>query len=115
MAKGTPKKKASPAAGSVKGRTLKGGRTKAWKKGLAPDERPAPKPRTPAAQARHEFILERRLRRKEDNIARREAEKAAAELKAAEEAIEAENAKRHDPVGVMVRQRKKNKKTPVAA
>ena len=81
---------------------------KAWKK-----PKPVRAAPTPERQAKDAHIVELRLRRKESNIARREAEKAAAELKAAEEALEKELALRQDPLGVMVKT--KRKKSKIAA
>lgn len=89
---------------------------KAWKK----DKNKLPKKKTnPTAERvdRKYEILKARQRRKEENLARRDAEKAAAEalalMKAETERIlqevaekEAAEAKRHDPIGVAIRMNK---------
>jgi hypothetical protein len=81
---------------------------KAWKKAKPPKAAP-----TFERVMKNYEVLLRRQRTKEENIARREAERAAAEFKAAQEAEEAELAKLHNPIGIAVKT--KRKQQPIAA
>ena len=91
--------------GSSAGRNPDRRNGKAWKKPKKPANAP-----TPERVMRNYEVLTRRQRTKEANIARREAARLAAEELKAQLEAEAEDAKRHDPVGVMTRTKRKKQK-----
>jgi len=87
------------------GRTLKGGKTKAWKEGKPPEARtPKKKVRSAERVRKDEEIRAFRERRREQRLAQ------LAQEKADREAAEAELALQPTPVGVAVKVKRERKK-----